>query len=104
MGVLQLVWKTAESVLHSSITNRHVSTRATAQYSVVLVCGMSWKIIAKKYQSFIHVMGSIVCTSIMMWTYTRLNKEKEELCASEGINESMTDMYRDLADKSRLFR
>jgi hypothetical protein len=49
-------------------------------------------------------MGSIVCTSIMMWTYTRLNKEKEELCAREGINESMTEMYRDLADKSPLFR
>jgi hypothetical protein len=61
-------------------------------------------VIVKKYNSFIHVMGSIVCASIMMWTYTRLNKEKEELCAREGINESMTEMYRDLADKSPLFR
>ncbi|KAF8262426.1 MFS general substrate transporter [Lactarius quietus] len=46
----------------------------------------------------------IVCTCIMMWTYKRLNKEKEELCAREGINESMKDMYRDLADQSPLFR
>jgi hypothetical protein len=40
----------------------------------------------------------------MMWIYRRLNKEKEELCAREGIHESMKDMYRDLADKSPLFR
>ncbi|KAN0135408.1 MFS general substrate transporter [Lactarius tabidus] len=47
---------------------------------------------------------SIVCSCIMMWIYRRLNKEKEELCAREGIHESMKDMYRDLADKSPLFR
>ncbi|KAF8260971.1 major facilitator superfamily domain-containing protein, partial [Lactarius quietus] len=46
---------------------------------------------------------SIVCTCIIMWTYKRLNKEKEELCTHEGINESMKDMYHDLADKSPLF-
>jgi hypothetical protein len=40
----------------------------------------------------------------MMWTYKKLNKEKEELCAREGIHESMKDLYRDLADKSPLFR
>jgi MFS family permease len=54
------------------------------------------------------VMGclgtGIVCSCIMMWKYKRLNREKEELCAREGINESMKDMYRDLADKSPLFR
>jgi len=47
---------------------------------------------------------SIVCTCIMMWTYKRLNREKEELCTREGIDESMKDLYRDLADKSPLFR
>ena len=50
------------------------------------------------------VMGSIICSCTMMWTYRRLNREKEELCAREGIDESMKDMYRDLADKSPLFR
>ena len=49
-------------------------------------------------------MGSIVCSCFMMWAYRRLNKEKEEQCAREGIHESMKDMYRDLADKSPLFR
>ncbi len=39
-----------------------------------------------------------------MWTYRRLNREKEEQCAREGIDESMKDRYRDLADKSPLFR
>ncbi|KAI9457070.1 major facilitator superfamily domain-containing protein [Lactarius psammicola] len=47
---------------------------------------------------------SIICSCIMMWTYKRLNEAKEEQCAREGINESMKDMYRDLADKSPLFR
>ncbi|KAI9442627.1 MFS general substrate transporter [Lactarius indigo] len=47
---------------------------------------------------------SIVCSCFLMWTYRRLNKEKEEQCAREGIHESMKDVYRDLADKSPLFR
>ncbi|KAH8994726.1 MFS general substrate transporter [Lactarius hatsudake] len=54
------------------------------------------------------VMGclgtSIVCSCVLMWTYKRLNKEKEEQCVREGINESMKGMYRDHADKSPLFR
>jgi len=50
------------------------------------------------------VRGSIVCSCILMWTYMRSNKEKEEQCAREGIDESMKDRYRDLADKSPLFR
>ena len=49
-------------------------------------------------------LGSIMCSCIMMWKYKRLNEEKDELCARGGINESMKDMYRDLADKSPLFR
>ncbi len=52
----------------------------------------------------VRVTDSIICSSIMMWTYKRLNKEKEEQCAREGINEGMKDRYRDLADKSPLFR
>jgi len=47
---------------------------------------------------------SIICSCIMMWTYRRLNNEKEEQCAREGIDESMKDNYRDLADESPLFR
>ncbi|KAI0268861.1 MFS general substrate transporter [Gloeopeniophorella convolvens] len=47
---------------------------------------------------------SIVCTSILMWRYHVLNKEKEELCAREGIDESMKDKYRDMGDESPLFR
>jgi hypothetical protein len=60
-------------------------------------------VIARKKTKF-FTSGSIVCSCIMMWTYKKLNKEKEELCAREGIHESMKDMYRDLADKSPLFR
>jgi hypothetical protein len=58
----------------------------------------------QKLSLSVHFVGSIVCSCIMMWIYRRLNKEKEELCAREGIHESMKDMYRDLADKSPLFR
>ncbi|KAH9062458.1 MFS general substrate transporter [Lactarius vividus] len=54
------------------------------------------------------VMGclgtSIVCSCVLMWTYKRLNKEKEEQCVREGINESMKGMYRDHTDQSPLFR
>ncbi|KAH9027724.1 hypothetical protein EDB85DRAFT_1974183 [Lactarius pseudohatsudake] len=50
------------------------------------------------------LIASIVCSSIMMWMYKRLNKEKEKQCAREGIHESMKGVYRDLADKSPLFR
>ncbi|KAN0135409.1 major facilitator superfamily [Lactarius tabidus] len=50
------------------------------------------------------MIGFLGTGCFMMWTYRRLNKEKEELCAREGINESMKDMYRDLANKSPLFR
>jgi MFS family permease len=47
---------------------------------------------------------SMICTCTMMWTYGKLNKQKEEQCVREGINEGIKDMYRDLADKSPLFR
>jgi hypothetical protein len=52
----------------------------------------------------IHMVSSVVCTSFLMWKYKALNKKKEELCAREGIVESMEDNYRDLGDKSPLFR
>ncbi|KAI9455429.1 MFS general substrate transporter [Lactarius psammicola] len=59
----------------------------------------------KGHGTVIGCLGmSIICSCIMMWTYKRLNKEKEEQCAREGINEDMKDMYRELADKSPLFR
>jgi hypothetical protein len=47
------------------------------------------------------MMGSIIFSSVLMWKYKALNKEKEEECAREHIDE---DMYRDLGDKSPLFR
>ncbi|KAH8994728.1 MFS general substrate transporter [Lactarius hatsudake] len=50
------------------------------------------------------VIGCLGISCIMMWTYKRLNKEKEEQCAREGINEGMKDMYCELADESPLFR
>jgi len=47
---------------------------------------------------------TIVCSSILVWKYKRLNEEKEKLCAREGIDGSMHSKYRDLADQSPLFR
>ncbi|KAH9062462.1 MFS general substrate transporter [Lactarius vividus] len=59
----------------------------------------------KGHGTVIGCLGmSIVCSCIMMWTYKRLNKEKEEQCAREGINEDMKDVYCELSDKSPLFR
>jgi hypothetical protein len=39
-----------------------------------------------------------------MWKYRALNKEKEELCRREGIDESMQERYREQGDASPLFR
>lgn len=47
---------------------------------------------------------SILITSLLMWKYRTLNKEKEELCIREGIEDSMQDRYRELGDESPLFR
>ena len=58
----------------------------------------------EEIKHLVQIMGSIICSCAMMWTYRRLNKEKEELCVCEGINESMKERYRDFADKSPLFR
>jgi hypothetical protein len=46
----------------------------------------------------------MLSTSLLMWKYRALNKEKEELCTREGIVDSMRDRYRELGDKSPLFR
>lgn len=53
---------------------------------------------------FIRMLGSIICSSILMWKYRALNKEKEELCQREGIDGKMEDKYSELGDKSPLFR
>ncbi|KAI0066040.1 MFS general substrate transporter [Artomyces pyxidatus] len=47
---------------------------------------------------------SIVLSLLLMWRYSVLNKKKEELCAREGITMDMQDQYRDMGDKSPLFR
>ena len=47
---------------------------------------------------------SIVCACVLMYTYRRLNAEKEAYCKREGITADMQDQFRDLGDKSPLFR
>lgn len=39
-----------------------------------------------------------------MFVYSRINKQREELCAREGITEDMKDRYRDDGDSSPLYR
>ena len=76
-------------------------------HGTVLGCLATRYVLARLEEGTNHsvrALGSIMCSCTMMWTYKRLNKEKEELCAREGINESMRDTYRELADKSPLFR
>ena len=50
--------------------------------------------------------SSILVTSLLMWKYRALNKEKEELCIRDGIDDtvSMQDKYRESGDESPLFR
>ena len=79
---------TGHGIVMGCLGTRYAQTRYLREEKSHLVC----------------IMGSILCSCAMMWTYRKLNKEKEELCAREGINESMKDRYRDLADKSPLFR
>ncbi|KAH9963863.1 MFS general substrate transporter [Russula dissimulans] len=49
-------------------------------------------------------IGWLSLSLILMWKYRALNKEKEELCEREGIDEKMEDEYREVGDKSPLFR
>jgi len=59
----------------------------------------------KGHGTIIGCLGmSIICSSILMWRYSAFNKEKEELCLREGIDENMQDRYRELGDVSPLFR
>jgi hypothetical protein len=45
------------------------------------------------------------CVScIMMATYRRLNRQKEELCKREGIDQTRRAEFRDIGDASPLFR
>jgi hypothetical protein len=47
---------------------------------------------------------SIVCASILMWTYRRENAAKEAYCKREGITPDMQERFADMGDKSPLFR
>jgi hypothetical protein len=39
-----------------------------------------------------------------MWDYNRINKQKEALCAKEGITGDLKDNFGDMGDDSPLFR
>jgi len=39
-----------------------------------------------------------------MFTYNRLNNQKEEQCRREGINHSHAPQFREMGDESPLFR
>ncbi|KIM26839.1 hypothetical protein M408DRAFT_330417 [Serendipita vermifera MAFF 305830] len=47
---------------------------------------------------------SIVSSCIAMFTYHRLNKQKEEQCRREGIDHSHAPRFREMGDASPLFR
>ena len=57
-----------------------------------------------KHLELILALGSIICSSFLMWKYRALNKKKEELCLREGIDEGMRNRYNELGDASPLFR
>ena len=46
----------------------------------------------------------ITLSFFAMWNYNRLNKQKEALCAAEGITADREHEFRDIGDKSPLFR
>jgi hypothetical protein len=39
-----------------------------------------------------------------MWNFNRLNKQREEICKREGINENRAEEFKHLGDLSPLFR
>ncbi|TFY79899.1 hypothetical protein EWM64_g4113 [Hericium alpestre] len=47
---------------------------------------------------------TIVSSVVLMWRYAVINREKDELCAREGIDMSRMDEFRDMGDASPLFR
>ena len=46
----------------------------------------------------------IILSLFAMWDYNRLNKQKEALCAKEGITNDRADEFKDMGDDSPLFR
>lgn len=47
---------------------------------------------------------SVVGSCVLMYTYWRKNKAKEEYCRANGITQDMQDQFRDMGDESPLFR
>ncbi|TFY66688.1 hypothetical protein EVG20_g4407 [Dentipellis fragilis] len=47
---------------------------------------------------------TIIATCVLMWRYHVINKQKEELCARDGIDLSRKDEFREMGDASPLFR
>ena len=46
----------------------------------------------------------VILSFFSMWDYNRLNKQKEALCAKEGITNDRADEFQDMGDDSPLFR
>jgi hypothetical protein len=46
----------------------------------------------------------IILSFFAMWDYNRINKQKEDLCAKEGITCDRADEFKDMGDDSPLFR
>jgi hypothetical protein len=47
---------------------------------------------------------SIILSFFAMWDYKRINKQRDEYCAREGIDASRRAEFRDLGSESPLFR
>lgn len=47
---------------------------------------------------------SVICSCILIYSYDRLNKQKEEYCRREGITADMAPQFANMGDKSPLFR
>jgi len=46
----------------------------------------------------------IILSFFAMWDYNRINKQKDALCAKEGITNDRIDEFKDMGDDSPLFR
>ncbi|KAG8905346.1 hypothetical protein FRB99_000174, partial [Tulasnella sp. 403] len=47
---------------------------------------------------------SIIVTLILIWDYNRINKQKVDYCAREGIEAGREKEFQDMGDASPLFR
>ncbi|KAF7305963.1 hypothetical protein HMN09_00750700 [Mycena chlorophos] len=47
---------------------------------------------------------SIVLSLFAMWDFNRINKQRDEYCAREGIDESRREEFKDMGSESPLFR